>query len=135
MQVTEKMAKFIDWANAKGQDEITRLINERLAMLKEACRLRNGAHDSDGFVWDALLEPNDSTDQWKGGGDCNKCRRLGYCKKQCRANRLLKQVTTPFLYNLYLEDTPEEMVKETADGMTPDMILEQFGVEDSHIVS
>lgn len=135
MQVTEKMAKFIDWANAKGQEKIARLINERLAMLKEECRLKNGMQDSEGFTWDPLLEPSESADQWKGGGDCNKCRRLGYCKKQCRANRLLKQITTPFLYQMYLDETPDEMVKETAEGMTPDMMLKQFGVEDSHIVS
>lgn len=32
---------------------------------------------------------DESKDQWKSGGDCNKCRRQPYCKKQCRMNRKL----------------------------------------------
>ena len=35
VQVTEKMAAFVDWAYNKGQDEVRRMIRERLAMLKE----------------------------------------------------------------------------------------------------
>ena len=27
------------------------------------------------------------SDQWKRGGICAACRRKGYCKTQCRANR------------------------------------------------
>ena len=26
------------------------------------------------------------TEQWKTDGECLKCRRHGYCKKQCRKN-------------------------------------------------
>ena len=26
---------------------------------------------------------NAQTDQWKHGGNCNLCRRNGYCKKRC----------------------------------------------------
>lgn len=27
------------------------------------------------------------TEQWKENGECLKCRRHGYCKKQCTKNR------------------------------------------------
>lgn len=27
--------------------------------------------------------------EWEGGGECLKCRRHGYCKKQCKANKKL----------------------------------------------
>ena len=29
----------------------------------------------------------ENNEQWKGGGDCGKCRRAKYCKKKCRAAR------------------------------------------------
>jgi len=132
MQVTEKMNAFIQWAASKGQDEIMRMINERLMMLKEECRLNHGMHDSQGFVWNDLLEPSDEPEQWKHGGDCNKCRRLSYCLKKCRANKLLKKITTPFLYEQYLADSPEAAAQEVA-GMTPEQLLEQFGIEDGSL--
>ena len=39
----------------------------------------------------------ENNDQWKGDGDCRKCRRAKYCKKQCRAarermNREMRQI-------------------------------------------
>ena len=126
IQVTEKMASLIDWANEKGQDEIRRLIRERLLMLKEECALNGGHADSDGHKWDDALEPNDGNDQWKHGGDCNLCRKVGYCKTQCRANKLLKAISTKFLYECYLNKNPEEMVK----SVTPDQLVEQLGVQD-----
>lgn len=29
----------------------------------------------------------DESEQWKNGGDCNKCRRKKYCTKPCKLNR------------------------------------------------
>lgn len=135
IQVTEKMAKFVDWAHEKGEEEIRRLINERLAMLKEECEKNNGYRDSEGFKWDPILEQSERADQWKSGGDCNKCRRLSYCKKQCRANRVLKQVTTPFLYDMYLMDSPEAAMQETAEGLTPEKMLDAMGVEHGKLLN
>lgn len=135
IQVTEKMAKFIEWAKEKGRDEITRLITERIEMLGKETQRRTGFKDSDGFVWNDLLEQNDGVEQWKGGGDCNKCRRVKYCKKQCRANRYLKDITTKFLYDMYLMEHPEELAQEAANGLTPDDVLKMAGVDDAHVVS
>lgn len=28
----------------------------------------------------------ENSDQWKGEGDCRKCRRVNYCKTECRAH-------------------------------------------------
>ena len=120
IQVTEKIGKFVDWANNKVQDEIMKMVRERLGMLKEECALKNGAPDSDGLKWDDTLEPNDWNDQWKHGGDCNLCRKLSYCMTQCRPNKLLKRVTTPFLYECYLQEHPEEVAQEAANGITPE---------------
>ena len=33
----------------------------------------------------------DNNEQWKNGGDCQKCRRRAYCKKECREARLYRQ--------------------------------------------
>lgn len=120
IQVTEKMGRFVDWANEKGQDEIMRMVRERLAMLKEESALKNGMPDNEGFKWDDAMEPNEGNDQWKHGGDCNLCRRLEYCKTQCRANKLLKKITTPFLYDCYLKEHPEEAAKEAAKNLSPE---------------
>lgn len=130
VQVTPKMAGFIQWATEKGQDEITRLVRERLAMLKEECAKNGGMRDSDGFVWNDLLEPSGNPEQWKRGGDCNLCRRQPYCLKQCRANRLLKAITTPFLYELYMNDNPDAAMSEAAKVLTPEMLLKQVGIEE-----
>ena len=122
------MAAFIDWANEKGQDEVRRLIRDRLAMLKEECSKTGNHKDSDGFKWDDALEPNDDVDQWKHGGDCNLCRRLNYCKTKCRPNRLLKEITTPFLYQAYIEEHPEVAAAE-AGNITPEQLVQQLGVQ------
>lgn len=129
VQVTEKMAKFLEWAKAKGEDEIRNIVRGRLSMLKEECERKNGMHDSDGFRWDPTLEPNDEPDQWRSGGDCNLCRRREYCLKKCRANKMLKAIMTPFLYEQYMLETPEELVKETASGLTPEALLKMMGVD------
>lgn len=33
------------------------------------------------------METIDKDEQWKLGGDCNKCRRKNYCKKGCKRRR------------------------------------------------
>lgn len=123
IQVTEKVSKFVEWASNKGQDEIMKMVRERLAMLKEECELKNGAPDSDGLKWDDAMEPNDGNDQWKHGGDCNLCRKLQYCNTQCRPNKLLKKVTTPFLYECYLQEHPEEVAQEAAKSISPEDMM------------
>ena len=32
-----------------------------------------------------------SNDQWLSEGDCDKCRRVKYCKKECTAHRKFLQ--------------------------------------------
>ena len=128
IQVTEKMAAFIAWANEKGEDEIRDLIRDRLYMLKEECSKTANHVDSDGYKWDDALEPNDGLDQWKHGGDCNLCRKYKYCGTQCRANRLLKKITTPTLYEIYLKEHPEVAAAE-ASNITPEQMLQQLGVQ------
>ena len=129
VQVTETMADFIQWANDKGQDEIMRIVDERIRKLKEWNENNPRVADEDGFIWDNALEPNDGIDQWKHGGDCNKCRKIRYCGTECRANKLLKRITTPFLYQAYLEDHPEAAAKEAAKTITPEDILKMAGAE------
>lgn len=131
--VSEKMAKLIEWVNGLGEEEVRKMVRERLAMLKEECELKKGAPDSEGFKWDDALEINDGNDQWKHGGDCNLCRKAKYCSTQCRANKLLKHVSTKFLYDCYLENHPEELVKEAANGITPEEVLRKLGVEDAKV--
>lgn len=129
VQVTEKMAAFVDWAYNKGQDEVRRMIRERLDMLKEECGKNGGRVDSEGFKWDDALEANDGNDQWKHGGDCNLCRKVSYCLTKCRANKLLKAITTQFLYQCYLEENPEVMAEEAKKTITPDDVLKGMGVQ------
>ena len=130
VQVTEQMAGLIDWANSKGQEDIERMIREKLLKLKEWDAQNPRVADENGFKWDAALEPNDGNDQWKHGGDCNKCRKINYCGTKCRANKLLKNITTPFLYQAYLEENPEAAAKEAAKSITPDDVLKMVGAEE-----
>ena len=129
IRVTQSMADFIQWANDKGEDEIRRLIRERLAMLKEECAKTDNHTDADGFKWDDALEPNDGVDQWKHGGDCNLCRKAEYCGAQCRSNKLLKKITTSFLYKCYLEENPETAVKESAGSLLPEDVVKELGIQ------
>lgn len=129
IQVTEQMGDFIGWANAKGQDEIMQMVSERLAKLKEFDRKCPHMTDPDGFRWDDALEPNENVDQWKHGGDCNKCRKVNYCLTKCRANKLLKRITTPFLYQAYLEEHPEAAAKEAKKSITPEDVLKMVNAQ------
>lgn len=129
IQVTEQMGDFIGWANAKGQDEIMQMVSERLAKLKEFDKECPHMTDPDGFRWDDALEPNENVDQWKHGGDCNKCRKVNYCLTKCRANKLLKRITTPFLYQAYLEEHPEAAAKEAKKSITPEDVLKMVNAQ------
>ena len=129
IQVTEKVANFIQWANDKGEDEVRKLLRDRLIMLKEECAKTANHEDSDGFKWDDALEPNDGNDQWKHGGDCNLCRKIKYCSTQCRPNRLLKNISTPFLYSCYIGEHPEAAAAEAAKSITPEQLVQQLGIQ------
>jgi len=129
LQVSEEMADFVKWAYDKGREEITRMVNERLAELKEFSEKNNGHPDEDGFKWDPALEPNDGVDQFHHGGDCNKCRKIKFCGKKCRPNRLLKAITTPYLYQAYLEDHPEVAAKKVIGAIKPEDVAQMLEEE------
>lgn len=128
VQVTEQMADFIGWANVKGEDEIRRIIREYLAKIKEESEVSKDSHVDEGFKWDEALEPNDDINQWKHGGDCNLCRKVAFCGTKCRANKLLKKIVTPYLYQLYLEENPEAAAKYGGNGMDTETLMRQAGV-------
>lgn len=125
--VTEWMAEFIEWAGTKTEDELRKLVRERLEEIKAQNETSQESHIDEGYKWDKALEPNDGVDQWKHGGDCTLCRKASYCLTKCRANKLLKKITTPFLYNLYLTEVPEAAAKQVA-GMDPKELLKTMGV-------
>ena len=125
--VTEWMADFIQWVDGKGEDEIRRIVREHLAEIKEQNETSQDAHIDEGYKWDDALEPNDNVDQWKHGGDCNLCRKSKYCMTKCRANKLLKKIATPLLYQLYLTENPEAVAKNKA-GMNTESLMKQIGV-------
>ena len=127
IQVTEQMAAFIGWANAKGEDEVRKMVREYLAEIKAQNETTKESTLEDGYKWNDLLEPNDDADQWNHGGDCNLCRKADYCLKKCRANKLLKSVMTPFLYTKYLEETPEALARSMG-AASPEALMKQIGV-------
>lgn len=127
VQVTEQMAEFIKWAGDKGEDEIRKMIRDHLVELKEHAEATNNTRKKGEVGWDAALEPNDGNDQWKHGGDCNLCRKASYCLTKCRANKLLKKVSTPLLYQAYLDDVPEAAAKHAA-GFDNEALMKQLGV-------
>lgn len=128
VQVTEWMADFIGWVNTKNESEIRKMIRDRLAEVKKESEVSKDSHVDEGYKWDESLEPNDGVDQWKHGGDCNLCRKVDFCGAKCRANKLLKKITTPFLYQMYLEDNPEAAAKATAQGLNTESLMKQLGV-------
>lgn len=127
IEVTEKMAKFIEWANGLGEEEVRRRVREKLAELRD---MPKNTKDKDGFFWDVRLEPNDGSNQYKYGGDCNLCKRYSYCATQCGANKKLKEIMTPVLYQMYLDDNPEAAAAETAQRITPEDVLKMVGADD-----
>lgn len=128
IQVSEAMADFIEWANGKGEDEIRRMVREHVMQLKEEYETSKESRVNDGFKWDNALEPNDDITQYKHGGDCNLCKRGKYCLTKCRPNKLLKRVTTPWLYQKYLEDVPEAAAKAAQKGINTEALMRQLGV-------
>ena len=48
---------------------------------------------------------------------------------QCRANKLLKKVTTPFLYRCYVEEHPEAAMEEVGKSITPEDVVAKLGVQ------
>ena len=56
------------------------------------------------------------TEQWKENGECLKCRRHGYCKKQCKKNKELMYAEIRRIFNDKLKEngipTPEQMKGE-----------------------
>jgi len=127
IKVAEWMAEFIDWTNKKEPEEVRKLIRDHLAEIKEQYEKSKESRIDEGFKWDNALEPNDGNDQWKHGGDCTMCRKNKYCGTQCRANKLLKRVATPFLYQLYLTENPDAAAKKLA-GTDPETLLKQVGL-------
>lgn len=127
IQVTEKMAKFIDWVNGLGEEEVRKRIREKIDEIKN---LPPNVRDQDGYYWDIRLEPNDGIDQYKHGGDCNLCKRLKYCGTKCGANKALKKITTPYLYQMYIDENPEVAAEEAAGRITPDDMLKIVGADD-----
>ncbi len=132
--VTEKMSKFIDWCYALGEEDVRRRVREKIVELRN---MPQNMRDKNGFFWDIRLEPNDEEDQYRHGGDCNLCRRKDYCKTQCGANKALKKITTPTLYQMYLdenEDAAAEQAAETLGRMTPEDILNMAGINPAKAV-
>ena len=129
IQVTEKMAKFIEWVDSIGEEEVRRRIREKIAELRD---MPPHLRDKDGLFWDIRLEPNDDGDQYRHGGDCNLCKRIKYCQTKCGANKALKKITTPYLYQMYLDENPEAAAQEAATKMTPDDVLKMVGAKDDN---
>ena len=127
VQVSEWMAEFIGWVNTKGEDEVRKLVREKLAEIKAQNEVSKDSHVDEGFKWDNALEPNDDVDQWKHGGDCNLCRKVKYCTRKCRPNRLLKKIMTPYLYRMYLTENPEAIAKNP-NGLTTEELMKMAGV-------
>ena len=49
-----------------------------------------------------------SNEQWKSGGDCSKCRRKKYCKKECSehkrlVNRVIRQSAAKIITNVFMK--------------------------------
>lgn len=129
-EVSEKMSKFIDWCYELGEEEVRRRVREKLAALKEErSHFPPGMKNSSGEAWDNRLEPNDDNDQWRHGGDCNLCRRISYCQTKCKANKLLKSITTMFLYDMYVEEHPEALAEDIKKNITPQDLLKAVGVD------
>ena len=127
IQVTEWMADFIQWVDSKGYDEIQKMIRDHIMEIKAQNDVSKESRIDEGFKWDDALEPNDGNDQWKHGGDCNMCRKVKYCGRQCRANKVLKKVATPSLYQQYLTENPEAAAKNP-HGLDTESIMKQLGV-------
>lgn len=128
IEVTEKMGKLIDWVNGLGEEETRRRIRKKICELRD---MPKNTQDKDGFFWDIRLEPNDGSDQYRHGGDCNLCKRKEYCGTQCGANKALKKITTSLLYQMYMDENPEAAAEEAAKRITPQDVLNMVGDKDA----
>jgi len=61
---------------------------------------------------------NAKTDQWKHGGNCNLCRRSGYCKKRCsEQKRYMENMMRKLIaQNAYVRAVRETLKAADADG-------------------
>lgn len=130
IEVTEKMAKLIDWLNGLGEEETRRRIREKICELRD---MPKNTQDKDGFFWDIRLEPNDNPDQYRYGGDCNLCKRKSYCATQCGANKALKKITTSLLYQMYVDEHPEAAAEEASKRIAPEDVLKMVGDKDAEL--
>lgn len=129
IDVPEWMADFIGWVNAQGEDKIRESVRQRLLEIKGQNEKSGESRIEDGYMWKSILEPNDGKEQWKKGGDCTLCRKISYCLKPCRANKLLKKITTPLLYQMYLDENPEAAVKRQGIGIGPEDVARMVAMQ------
>ena len=60
---------------------------------------------------------NAGTDQWKEGGNCNVCRRAGYCRKRCSEHRR------------YMERAIRQVIAESKIGQAMEAVRQVAGSE------
>lgn len=129
VQVTEWIADMIGWLNTLGQEEVRKMVRDHLSEIKEQNSVSKESRIDEGYKWDNALEPNDGVDQWKHGGDCNLCRKSNYCMTKCRANKLLTKISTPYLYQKYLDENPEAAVKRQGLGIKPEDVAKMVNAQ------
>ena len=129
VQVPEWLGDIIGWVNTLGEEKVRQMVRDRLAEVKDDYNKSKKSHIDDGFMWNDLLAPNDNDDQWKQGGDCTLCRKSIFCSKQCKANKLLKKIVSPFLIQMYFDEHPEAAVKTGLVGLTPKDIMRMVNLQ------
>lgn len=60
---------------------------------------------------------NEGSEQWKEGGNCNVCRRAGYCRKRCSEHKR------------YMERAIRQVIAESRIGRMHDAIRKTAGTE------
>ena len=129
VQVTDWIADMIGWLNTLGQEEVRKMVRDHLSEIKEQNSVSKESRIDEGYKWDNALEPNDGVDQWKHGGDCNLCRKSNYCMTKCRANKLLTKISTPYLYQKYLDENPEAAVKRQGLGIKTEDVAKMVNAQ------
>lgn len=128
-QEKKQIPDLISWMLGKGEEEIRRIVREHLADVHDAVETAKKSAGVNVPWWDDIITPNDDRSQWRQGGDCTVCGKRKYCKTQCRANRMLKRATSPFLYQEYLAEYPEAEALIAAKKLTPEQLLKMLGIE------
>ena len=59
------------------------------------------------------IPKEERTEQWKTDGECLKCRRHGYCKKQCKKNREVMYAEIQKILKNRLTKEPENNAKDS----------------------